>query len=81
MLFVVHISVSADTDKIPIYFFSYRPIRKLNLSAIIGIGRYEKKLIGRPLATVNSRNVEICFKKTRSRIHRHTVPSRLPNIP
>ena len=27
----------------------YWPIRKLQLSVIIGIGRYEKKVIGRPL--------------------------------
>ena len=27
-------------------FYRYRPIRKLSLSGFIGIGRYEKKLIG-----------------------------------
>ena len=27
-------------------FYWYRPIRKLRLSGFIGIGRYEKKLIG-----------------------------------
>ena len=31
------------------YRHRYRPIRKLQLSVIIGIGRYEKKVIGRPL--------------------------------
>ena len=30
-------------------FYRYRPIRKLSLSGFIGIGRYEKKLIGRTL--------------------------------
>ena len=36
-------------QKIISVFYRYRPIRNLNLSVIIGIGRYEKKLIGRPL--------------------------------
>ena len=30
-------------------FYRYRPIRKLDLSAVIGIGRYGKKLIDRTL--------------------------------
>ena len=30
-------------------FYRYRPIRKLSLSGFIGIGRYEKKLIGHTL--------------------------------
>ena len=34
------------------YRHRYRPIRKLQLSVIIGIGRYEKKVIGRPLGYV-----------------------------
>ena len=30
-------------------FYRYRPIRKFHISGFIGIGRYEKKLIGRTL--------------------------------
>ena len=39
-------------QKIISFFYRYRPIRNLNLSVIIGIGQYEKKLIGRPLLIV-----------------------------
>ena len=39
-------------QKIISVFYRYRPIRNLNLSVIIGIGQYEKKLIGRPLLIV-----------------------------
>ena len=41
------LSVSADKQKIISVFYRYRPIRKLNLSVLIG--RYEKKLIDRTL--------------------------------
>ena len=37
-------------QKIISVFYRYRPIRNLSLSVIISIGRYEKKLIGRPLS-------------------------------
>ena len=47
------VSVSADMKKLISVFYWYRPIRKLYLSAFIGIGRYEKRLIGRPLAAGN----------------------------
>ena len=43
------LSVSADLKNIISVFYRYRPIRKLSLSGFIGIGRYEKKLIGRTL--------------------------------
>ena len=46
------VSVSTDKTKNHIFFYRYRPIRNLNLSVIIGIGQYEKKLIGRPLLIV-----------------------------
>ena len=36
-------------QKIYRYRHRYRPIKKPNLSVIIGIGRYEKRVIGRPL--------------------------------
>ena len=50
MLFIVYrLSVSADMGKFILVFYRYRPIRKLDLSAVIGIGRYGKKLIGRTL--------------------------------
>ena len=40
-------------QKIISVFYRYRPIRNLNLSVIIGIRRYEKKLISRPLTQVS----------------------------
>ena len=43
------LSVSADMKNFMAVFYQYRPIRKLSLSGFIGIGRYEKKLIGRTL--------------------------------
>ena len=46
-------------QKIISVFYRYRPIRNLNLSVIIGIGRYEKKLIGRPLGIWN--NTKLIF--------------------
>ena len=41
--------ISADMKNIISVFYRYRPIRKFHLSAFIGIGRYEKNLIGRTL--------------------------------
>ena len=35
--------------KFILVIYRYRPIRKLDLSAVIGIGRYGKKLIDRTL--------------------------------
>ena len=35
--------------KLILVFYRYQPIRKFHLSGSIGIGRYEKKLIGRTL--------------------------------
>ena len=46
------LSVSADKWKMLSVFYRYRPIRKLNLSVLIGIGRYEKKLIDRTLSKI-----------------------------
>ena len=46
---VLSVSVSADMKIIISVFYRYRPIKKLSLSGFIGIGRYEKKLIGRTL--------------------------------
>ena len=43
------LSVSADMEIVYRYRHRYRPIRKLYLSVLIGIGRYEKRLIVRPL--------------------------------
>ena len=43
------LSVSAGMKNFMAVFHQYRPIRKLSLSGFIGIGRYEKKLIGRTL--------------------------------
>ena len=40
------VSLSADMKNAISVFYWYRPIRKLRLSGFIGIGRYEKKLIG-----------------------------------
>ena len=45
----ISVSLSADMKKLILVFYRYRPIRKLYLSAFIGIGRYEKRLIGHPL--------------------------------
>ena len=42
---LVSVSVLADMKNCISVFYRYRPIRKLYLSAHIGIGRYEKKLI------------------------------------
>ena len=39
----------ASMKNVILVFYQYRPIRKLNLSVLIGIGRYEKKLIDRTL--------------------------------
>ena len=47
--YIYSISVSADMKNIISVFYRYRPIRKLSLLGFIGIGRYEKKLIGRTL--------------------------------
>ena len=41
----VSVSVSADMKNCISVFYRYRSIRKLYLSAHIGIGQYEKKLI------------------------------------
>ena len=52
ILFIVYqlsVSVSADMGKFISVIYRYWPIRKLDLSAVIGIGRYEKKLIDRTL--------------------------------
>ena len=46
---VLSVSVSADMKNAISVFYRYRPIRKLSLSGFIGIGRYEKRLIGRTL--------------------------------
>ena len=43
---------TADKKKMISVFYQHKPIRKLNSSVIIGIGRYEKKLIGRPLKQI-----------------------------
>ena len=48
ILFIVYrlsVSVSADIGKFISVIYRYRPIRKLDLSAVISIGRYGKKLI------------------------------------
>ena len=42
---LVSVSVLADMKNYISVFYLYRPIRKLYLSAHIGIGRFEKKLI------------------------------------
>ena len=42
-------SVSADMKIRYIGGYRYRPIWKSDISVVIGIGRYEKMLIGRPL--------------------------------
>ena len=42
-------SVSADVKKIISVFYRIGRFEKWNLSVHIGIGRYEKKLIGRTL--------------------------------
>ena len=44
------LSVSADMEKFISVIYRYRPIRKLDLSVIIGIGRYGKIHIVRTLA-------------------------------
>ena len=52
LLFIVYrlsVSVSADMEKFISVIYWYQPIRKLDLSAVIGIGRYGKKLIDRTL--------------------------------
>ena len=69
---LANISVSANTSVLLIwemtyryryqpifrhYQYRYRPIKKLHLSVIIGIGRYEKKVIGRPLAPIEVGNL------------------------
>ena len=41
--------LSADMKNAISVFYRYRPIRKLSLSGFIGIGQYEKKLIGHTL--------------------------------
>ena len=41
-------------------FYQYRPIRKLSLSGFIGIGRYEKKLIGCTLIVLD-KDVQVFF--------------------
>ena len=46
---VLSVSLSAYMKNAISVFYRYRPIRKLSLSGFIGIGRYEKKLIGRTL--------------------------------
>ena len=43
------LSVSADMEKFLLVIYRYRPIRKFDLSVVIGIGRYGKKLIDRTL--------------------------------
>ena len=48
-LYRYRLSVSADKEKKISVYYRYRPIRKFNLSAIIGIGRYEKMLIDHTL--------------------------------
>ena len=48
-LYRYRLLVSADKEKIISVYYRYRPIRKFNLSVIIGIGRYEKMLIDRTL--------------------------------
>ena len=50
---VLSVSVSADMKNAISVFYRYRPIRKLSLSGFIGIGRYEKKLIGHTLLDVH----------------------------
>ena len=60
------VSVSADMKNCISVFYRYRPIRKLYLSAFIGIGRYEKKLIGRTLSplrqTIRLPQMELFFR-------------------
>ena len=51
------VSVLADKKKMISVFYQHKPIRKLNSSAIIGIGRYEKKLIGRLLKQILGRSL------------------------
>ena len=46
---VLSVTLSSDMKNFISVFYRYRPIRKLSLSGFIGIGRYEKKLIGRTL--------------------------------
>ena len=43
------LSVSADMEKFLSVIYRYRPIRKFDLSVVIGIGRYGKKHIDRTL--------------------------------
>ena len=57
----VSASVLADMKKMISVFYRYWPIRKLYLSACIGIGRYEKKLIG---CSLPSTTILILFYNT-----------------
>ena len=50
----VMVSLSADMKNAISVFYWYRPIRKLRLSGFIGIGRYEKKLIGHALGILDA---------------------------
>ena len=59
------LSVSADKTKNISVFYRYRTIRNSNLSVIIRIGRYEKKLIGRPLLSMV--NKFLMVRETRAR--------------
>ena len=60
------VSVSADMEKFLSVIYRYRPIRKFDLSVVIGIGRYGKKHIDRTLFPSEClRNKKIswnCFK-------------------
>ena len=44
--------------KFILVIYRYRPIRKLDLSAVIGIGRYGKKLIDRTLLNTISCDIQ-----------------------
>ena len=50
-IYCMSVSLSADMKNIISVFYRYRPIRKLSISGFIGIGRYEKKLIGHTLSS------------------------------
>ena len=48
------LSVSADMEKFLSVIYRYRPIRKFDLSVVIGIGRYGKKHIDRTLHDIDT---------------------------
>ena len=56
-------SVSADMKKILSAIYRIGRFEKWDLSVLIGIGRYEKKLIGRTLTLIFNKFYNFCFHK------------------